>query len=197
MKPYRKRQWLALLACSILCVTIVRSEDAAAPERSNDATNINVTVAGEVNAPGRYPLPPNGSLDDLLRLAGGAKEMAADIVYLNHAGGEVHGRRFPLNLKDKREGGPGIFREGDSVEVPRAAQFSISGEVNKPGTYRLDSNMTVREAIQKAGNPTNWGGYDAAVVQRKGEDNKLKTIKPAPDDFVEPDDIIRVKAKLF
>lgn len=197
MKPSRPSQWFALLVCSMLCAAVARSEQATAPERTDEATHINVTIAGEVNAPGRYLLPVNASLNDLIQLAGGATDMAADIVYLNHASGDAHSRRLPINLKDKREGGPAIFREGDSVQVPRAPQFSITGEVNKPGTYRLESSMTILQAIQKAGNPTIWGGYDTAVVQRKGDDNKLKTIKPALEDFVEPDDIIRVKAKLF
>jgi SLBB domain len=102
IRPNRNLQWLTLLACSFLCVTVVRSEEASGPERSRDASTINVTVTGEVNVPGHYQLPANGSLNDLLQLAGGAKDMAADIVSLSHADGELHGRRFPINLKDKR-----------------------------------------------------------------------------------------------
>jgi polysaccharide export outer membrane protein len=193
---YRKRipLWLAVAACWSLCVTVVRSEEAAAPERA-EAAPISVSVEGEVKAPGPYQVAASASLNDLLQLAGGPTEMAANIVYLNHAAGEGHSKRFPINLKDKRQGGPGIFRDGDTVQVPHAAQFSVSGEVNKPGTYRLDASVTILQ--QLAGNPTIWGSYDTVVVQRKGEDGKLKTIKLQPEDFVEPDDIIRVKAKLF
>jgi protein involved in polysaccharide export with SLBB domain len=184
---------LALLVCGWRGAI---SNEAAEPA-AHEPAMVHVTVSGEVHDPGRYEVRANTSVNDLLWLAGGLTAMGGDMVYLSHTDESGRTRRFPIDLRDTREGGPGVLREGDSVEVARANQFSISGEVNMPGTYRLDASMTVLQAIKKAGDVTTFGSYGTVVVQRTGAGGKAQTLKLKPDDFVEPDDVIRVKTKLF
>ena len=40
---------------------------------------------------------------------------------------------------------------GDVIFVPRAPQFYIYGEVQKPGPYRLERDMTVMQALSAGG----------------------------------------------
>jgi len=182
---------LSLLACLMLIAgTALFAEEAPA--------NIHVIVSGEVRSPDQYELPAGSSIADLIAKAGGANEMSADIVHLSHTDDAGHVRRYSLNLKDpRRAAATGWLREGDTLEVPRADQFSIAGEVNKPGTYRLDSGLTISQAIAKAGDVTPYGSLKTAIISRKGNNGAEQTIKVQPDDFVEPGDQIQVKPHLF
>jgi polysaccharide export outer membrane protein len=159
-----------------------------------------VSVIGEVRNPGRYPVDSKTSVVDLLAEAGGLTELGSDTIYVLRAdaGGAV--KRYAVSLKglnDARQTTPSqLLRAGDSLVVPRAEQFYIMGEVQKPDKYKLEPNMTVMQAISLAGGLTPKGTYRRVEIKRAGK-NGAEVIKPKPDDFVLPDDVIRVKESIF
>jgi polysaccharide export outer membrane protein len=160
-----------------------------------------VSVLGEVKLPGRYPIDGKTSIIDLLAQAGGQTEFASNTVYVlrTDAAGAV--KRYPINLKDLM--GPGastptqLLRAGDSVFVPRAEQFFILGEVQKPAMYKLEPNLTVLQAISLAGGVTAKGSDRRVEIKRTGKDGQQMVIKPKPNDLVQPDDVLRVKESIF
>lgn len=158
-----------------------------------------VSVLGEVKTPGRYPIDAKTTMIDLLAQAGGQTEVASDTVYVlrTDAAGTV--KRFPMNLKSLV--GPlaptQLLRAGDSVVVPRAEQFFILGEVQKPNMYKLEPNLTVLQAISLAGGVTAKGSDRRVEIKRSGKNGEQVVIKPKPNDFVQPDDVIRVKESIF
>lgn len=158
-----------------------------------------VSVLGEVKTPGRYPIDAKTTMIDLLAQAGGQTEFASDTVYVlrTDAAGTV--KRFPVNLKSLV--GPlaptQLLRAGDSVVVPRAEQFFILGEVQKPNMYKLEPNLTVLQAISLAGGVTAKGSDRRVEIKRAGKNGEQAVIKPKPNDFVQPDDVIRVKESIF
>jgi polysaccharide export outer membrane protein len=160
-----------------------------------------VSVLGEVKLPGRYPIDGKTSIIDLLAQAGGQTEFASTTVYVlrTDAAGAV--KRYPVNLKDLV--GPGasaptqLLRAGDSVFVPRAEQFFILGEVQKPAMYKLEPNLTVLQAISLAGGVTPKGSDRRVEIKRTGKDGQQLVVKPKPNDLVQPDDVIRVKESIF
>lgn len=160
-----------------------------------------VSVLGEVRLPGRYPVDAKTSIIDLLAQAGGETEFASDTVYVlrTDAAGAV--KRYPINVKSLM--GPGalaptqLLRAGDSVFVPRAEQFFILGEVQKPSMYKLEANLTVLQAISLAGGVTAKGSDRRVEIKRVGKDGQQVVIKPKPNDLVQPDDVIRVKESIF
>ncbi len=161
-----------------------------------------VSVLGEVRQPGRYPVDAKTSIIDLLAQAGGETEFASDTVYVlrTDAGGTV--KRYPVNLRGLTGGFGGsaptqLLRAGDSVFVPRAEQFYILGEVQKPSMYKLEPNLTVLQAISLAGGITAKGSDRRVEIKRTGKDGQQVVIKPKPNDFVQPDDVIRVKESIF
>jgi polysaccharide export outer membrane protein len=160
-----------------------------------------VSVLGEVRQPGRYPVDAKTSIIDLLAQAGGETEFASDTVYVlrtDTAGGV---KRYPVNMKSLM--GPGataptqLLHAGDSVFVPRAEQFFILGEVQKPAMYKLEPNLTVLQAISVAGGVTAKGSDRRVEIKRTGKDGQQLVIKPKPNDLVQPDDVIRVKESIF
>jgi polysaccharide export outer membrane protein len=159
-----------------------------------------VSVIGEVRNPGRYPVDSRTTVVDLLAEAGGINEIGSDTVYVLRPDSAGQVKRFPVSLKglaDARHATPTqLLRAGDSLVVPRAEQFYIMGEVQKPDKYKLEPNMTVMQAISLAGGLTAKGTYRRVEIKRAGK-NGTEVIKPKADDFVLPDDVIRVKESIF
>jgi polysaccharide export outer membrane protein len=161
-----------------------------------------VSVLGEVRAPGRYAVDSKTTIVDLLAQAGGTTELASETIYILRKDQSGNVVRHPADLKDLTESGVGaparqpLLQGGDSVYVPRAQQFFILGEVQKPGMYKLESNMTVLQAVSVAGGVTPRGS-DRRVMIKRGKDGQSTELKGKPDDLVQPDDVIRVKERIF
>ena len=160
-----------------------------------------VSVLGNVNRPGRYPLETTGMrLSEVLAMAGGIAQSGADIVILM---GERQGKAlreeidlaemFLANLPAKDL----PIRAGDTVYVHRAPQFYVYGQVQRPGNYQLERGMTVAQAIAKGGGLTLRGTDKAVRLQRRDAAGVVQTSEPKLEDPVRPDDLIFVRESLF
>jgi polysaccharide export outer membrane protein len=113
--------------------------------------------------------------------------------------GEVPGSQiFRLNLRDIRSGYPDKdmpLEVGDTVFLPKAAQFYVSGHVAKPGAYRFEEGLTVFQALALAGNPTERGSNKVKLVRLV--DGKRKEFRPKMTDPVLPDDTLHVPERFF
>lgn len=161
-----------------------------------------VSVYGEVAHPGRYPIESNTTVLDLLAEAGGATEKGADIVYVLHpVGGTL--QRYPVNLKgavDSKDATPAVLQTlqgGDTVFVPAAQQFYIAGEVHAPAMYRLDTGMTLLQAIARAGGVTERGSASRVTIKRRGPNGNYIVVSGKPNEKIQPDDVITVKERIF
>ncbi|AKU10722.1 putative polysaccharide export protein [Azoarcus sp. CIB] len=160
-----------------------------------------VAVLGHVNKPGRYPLDTfNVRVTDMLANAGGIAAGGDDVLVLV---GVRDGQRIRRELDL-----PALFQRGDAdadvmlspgdvIYVRRADVFYIYGEVQKPGAFRLERNMTVMQALATGGGPTLRGTVRGLRIHRRAPDGNLAVIEPALEDRLRPDDIIYVKESLF
>ena len=160
-----------------------------------------VSILGEVGNPGRYPFESNTSLFDLLAQAGGAKETSSNIVFLLHTDDAGMVTRVPIDLSELANGkntrAPPVLHGGDSIIVPRAAQFYIFGEVNAPNMYRIEPGMTIVQAVARAGGVTPRGSRSRFELKRKDANGVEHEVKAKLSDPVLPDDVIRVKESIF
>ena len=163
-----------------------------------------VSVLGEVKSPGRYPIESNTTILDLLAEAGGATDKGSDTVYILRPDSSGALQRYPVDLKGAmniQDGStPAAFqtlRAGDSLFVPAAAQFYISGEVRTTGVMRLDSGMTVLQAIAKAGGVTERGSPRRVSIKRHTPQDTYIVISAKPEEKIQPDDVITVKERIF
>lgn len=113
-----------------------------------------VAVLGFVNNPGRYALDTATTVTQLIALAGGVNPQGDDRTIVTRVrNGKTY--REELNLKELLEEGKAtediVAEAGDVIFVPRAPVFYIHGEVQRPGAYRLERNMTVAQAISLGG----------------------------------------------
>ena len=116
-----------------------------------------VSVLGQVNRPGRFPLETaNTRLSDMLANAGGATGGGDDIAIVV---GVRNGKQFrkqidipSIFLDDKLQDNI-VLQGGDSIYVHRAPVFYIYGEAQRPGAFRIERDMTVMQALAQGGGP--------------------------------------------
>lgn len=160
-----------------------------------------VSVLGEVNHPGRFPLETvNNRLSELIAAAGGIAPTGSDRVVLS---GTRDGKPFWKEIEIN-----GLFRQdrqqediavagGDVIFVPKAPVFYIYGEVQRPGSYRLERNMTVRQALVQGGGLTPRGTERRMHLERHNPDGSVADLRPEPGDMVQAEDVIRVSESIF
>jgi len=160
-----------------------------------------VSVLGQVNRPGRYPIETaNMRIADALATAGGIAPTGADTVVLV---GTREGKptRQVIDLENLF-GSPDVSRDflmhgGDILYVQRAPVFYIYGEVQRPGSYRLDRDMTVMQALAAGGGLTPKGTQKGLRIHRRGGNGKIQTIELGLDDPLQANDVVYVKESLF
>ena len=156
-----------------------------------------VAVMGQVAKPGQYSLTQRATVLDVLAEAGGVVTgVAADHATLLRSDGSKH----EIDLFELFDGNPAAnaaVGSGDTLYVPRAAQFYIYGEVQRPGTYRLERQMTVSQAISAGGGLTPRGTERRATVKRRNGAGEETEISVRGSDLLRADDVLLIKESLF
>jgi polysaccharide biosynthesis/export protein len=160
-----------------------------------------VSVLGEVNKPGRYPLDQaGGHLFGMLATAGG---ITATGGYVAIVTGLRNGKPFRRDIdfvKASLDGNSAediVLAGGDTVYVNRQPVFYIYGEVQHAGQYRLERDMTVMQALAVGGGVTTKGTRRGIVLHRRDPHGKVNEIDVKLDDDVKDADVIYVKESLF
>ena len=159
-----------------------------------------VSVLGQVNRPGRYPLEGKRSLMDMLAMAGGLGVEGGDAVSLIRKRGGTTTKEVVDIVEMVRNGD---FKRdmdlagNDVVYVERAPRFYIYGEVQRPGAFRLERSMTVLQALSVGGGLTPRGTERGIRIKRRDADGKLQILDAKHDDLVQVDDVVYVKESLF
>jgi len=165
------------------------------------ARSSQVSVLGLVNRAGRFPLETvNTRVSEMIAMAGGIAREGADFVILS---GERNGKYFrkeidvaALFLTGKHDDDV-LVAGGDVIYVQRAPQFYVYGEVNRPGSYRVERGMTVRQALVQGGGPTQRGTERNLRLYRRGAAGELEASSPHLSEPVRPDDVLHVGESLF
>jgi polysaccharide biosynthesis/export protein len=159
------------------------------------------SVLGSAVRPGRYSLElASTRLSDLMALAGGVAPDGSDLLTVV---GTRDGKPFRTQIDFRtlfRGGGTSqdiVIQNNDVVYVDRAPVVYIHGEVQKPGTLRLERGMTVLQALAAGGGLTARGTQRGIRVNRKGPDGVVQELNPGMQDQLQQDDVIYVKESLF
>jgi polysaccharide export outer membrane protein len=160
-----------------------------------------VSVLGQVNRPGRYPIEvADMRLSDMLATAGGIAAGGTDIVVLN---GTRNGQPFhmeadlPSLFSTTGRGKDVLVANGDTIFVDRQPIVYIYGEVQRPGPMRLERSMTVMQALATGGGLTPRGTQKGLRIHRKGAEGKIDVVEPTLDDKVQDGDVVFVRESLF
>ena len=160
-----------------------------------------VAALGQFNRPGRYPLETTQMrLTDLIAQAGGIAPTGSDSVIFSgvREGKPVWklidiGNMFATNHLDSDF----ILQSGDVLFVDRYPLFYIYGEVQRPGSYRVERNMTMVQALAAGGGLTPRGTQRGLRLKRKDAKGQVLELHPSLDDPVKPEDVIYVREGIF
>jgi polysaccharide export outer membrane protein len=127
-----------------------------------------VTVLGEFAAPGLVPVDRAYRVSEILARAGGAKPSASDELVLRRAGGEEIILPIELLSRGGLADDP-LVQPGDKLFIATAPNFYIYGQVNAPGSYRVERGMTLRMALARGGGLTERGSTSRLSLFRNGK----------------------------
>ena len=152
-----------------------------------------VNVVGKVTTPGIYPLDKDYHVLDMLLKAGWLREQGAPYVYLRHEDG---GKALTLDTDALARGSldkDPLLAPGDTLYVPDADLFYISGQIARPGAFPVGRSMTLRQAIAISGGVTAAGSERKISLIRGG----AKEVDADLDKPVQKNDVYIVKERLF
>jgi polysaccharide export outer membrane protein len=159
------------------------------------------SVLGQAVRPGRYTLElTNTRLSDLMALAGGVAPNGSDMLTVV---GTRNGKRFrtQIDFRTLFRGDSSsqdiVIENNDVVYVDSMPQVYIYGEVQKPGTLRLERGMTVLQALAAGGGLTLRGTQRGIRVHRKDATGAMQELKPSLQEPLQQDDVIQVPESLF
>ena len=159
-----------------------------------------VSVLGQVNRPGRFPLETVSRVSDMLAMAGGATITGDDSAIVI---GLRDGKPFrkvidiPALYLNERSNEDIVLTGGDIIYVHRAPVFYIYGEAQRPGAYRIERGMTIMQALAQGGGHTVRGSEWRLRLHRKNADGTVEKLSPEMTDTVQPNDIIYVRESIF
>lgn len=159
-----------------------------------------VSVLGQVNRPGRYPIEIfNSRISEMLAIAGGISSTGADRAIIV---GTREGKPFRKEIDI-----PGLFLDnkldddvsvagGDLVYVHRAPVFYIYGEAQRPGAYRVEREMTIQQALAQGGGTTLRGSEGRLRLHRRDKGVVVQST-PNLSDPIHADDVLYVGERIF
>lgn len=161
-----------------------------------------VSVLGKVNHPGRLVLEGPTSLTQALAWAGGIASDGSErlILIRSSNSGRQERQEFDLQklLNSEAEQSQVIWlQSGDTLYVPVAGHFYLSGEVRNPGSYSLDRPLNVMQALGVGGGLTPRASERSVKLYRKQADGSVRESRAKPEDTIADGDILVVQESLF
>jgi polysaccharide export outer membrane protein len=160
-----------------------------------------VSVMGQVNRPGKYAVVSGvRTVADFLSVAGGVNQAGSDKVTVTTVrDGKVN--RFEVDMDDLFRTGDNAtnieLSSGDSVYVPHAPMVYVYGEVQRPGAFKVERDMTVMQALTMGGGPTVRGTQRNIKLHRRNAKGEIMQLFPALTDVVQQDDVLYIQESLF
>lgn len=149
-----------------------------------------VTMLGEFGQPGLFPLDRPLTLSEMVARVGGLRGGASDTILLRRASGALE--RHSLSAIAQGTARNVVLQPGDSVYATGASQYYIYGQVGNAGIYSILPQMTIRQALARAGGPTLAGSERRITLYRGGREQEADLAAP-----VQPDDVLFIRERVF
>jgi len=163
-----------------------------------------IFIVGEVRSPGKYPMTGQMSLIEALAAAGSTTPTASSEVLILRPRDTVSAQPLTpeqvdqtnvtrISLADLQLGRLSeniSLMEGDTIFVPKAEKFFITGQVRSPGAYTFERGLTVLQAISLAGGLTEKGSNRRIKVIRTVKGKKAQQSIDLADAILPGDTLI-------
>jgi polysaccharide export outer membrane protein len=161
-----------------------------------------ISVLGEVQKPGIYPLLGERKLYDAISAAGGTSLKAGRYAMVTRRDDPQHPLQVPLLTGANSMKNNVTVEPGDTIVVSKAGVVYVVGDVHQPGGFVMENgnDITVLKAIALAQGTNPNAALDSARIIRKAPEGpqdvplSLKKIMAAkaPDPQLLPDDVVFV-----
>lgn len=159
-----------------------------------------VAVLGRVNRPGKFALEKPSRVTDVLAMAGGIAADGSDAITLTRSrDGKIEQYEIDAVALFKPDGqrNNNLVQDGDVINVPRQSVFYIYGEVQRPGSFRLEQDMSIVQALSQAGGLTPRGTQRGIKIMRRDGNGGMHELSVGLADLVRANDVIYVRESLF
>ncbi|RBP09220.1 polysaccharide export outer membrane protein [Roseiarcus fermentans] len=158
-----------------------------------------VSVQGQVGAPGLYTIDRPTTLTQILARAGGLRETGATVTIQRKgaAGGTVRTYNGADIVSGKVNGDRIVVQDNDEIFVALAPFYYVYGYVGHTGEFQLTRPITVQQAIAIAGGLSQLGTDWRLKIKRRAANGETEEVPASLDDQVEPNDTIIVNERLF
>jgi polysaccharide biosynthesis/export protein len=173
-----------------------------------------IFVLGEVKAPGKYNIEGQVTLLEVIAKAGSFTPSAGPEIIVQRykdgmaatiatapaqPGSKDTAELVRVSVEDLKNGrftANFLLQDSDTILVPAADRFYVTGFVKTPGSFVLRPGMTVQQAIAEAGGLTERGSNRGIKITRK-INGKDVDIDARMSDPVRPNDTIKVRQRLI
>lgn len=162
-----------------------------------------VSLLGEVQRPGRYPLQGRFTVLEALATAGGTTPKADRVVLVLRRDSTDSGRReiaVRLDQLTGTQGGAGLdleLKNDDVVFVGPQKVFYVYGEVRRPGAYPMEADLNLMRVLAISGGVSERGSANRVMVHRKNAAGVLESLELKPESPILSGDVVFVKERLF
>lgn len=161
-----------------------------------------VAILGKVNRPGKLVLEGPTTLTEALAWAGGVADAGSERLVLIRTSANGRQERYEYDLqkllnREVEQNNVVWLKHGDTLYVPIAGRFYLSGEVRTPGMYPLDRPLNVMQALGVGGGLSTRASDRAIKLFRQQADGTVKEFRAKPEDIVLDGDLLLVQESLF
>ena len=163
--------------------------------------------------PGRKPIRGRMRLVDALLEAGGFKQSSSGEVLITRTDGAFDDGKKSIAV---RISGSATLQDQINLELPLKngdiitalpkSYVTVDGEVNRPGRYPIEADLTVTGAVSLAGGLTRFGSSDVKVRRTDPQSGKVSIIEvdikdvrngKKPDVPLLPNDVVSIPRRVF
>ena len=157
-------------------------------------------ILGQIKNPGQYELRGRITFLEFISKAGGLTPDAGSNATIKRITGKKE-KQIVLDL-DKliKKGDTALnipIQDNDSIYISKADTYYVSGEVNKPNSYKFEKDLTVIKAVTMAGGFSKIAAKDKVQIIRVIDGQKRIFKNVNMDEPVLADDVIVVPESFF
>jgi len=160
------------------------------------------TILGQVRNPGQYELRGQITFLEFISKAGGLTPdvgSTATIKRTDKSG--TNKDQIVIDLEELiKQGNTSLnvpIQDNDSIYISKARTYYVSGEVNKPDSYKYEQKLTAIKAITMAGGFSKIAARNKVKIIRNVNGHKKIFKNVNMDEPILPDDVIVVPESFF
>lgn len=165
-----------------------------------------ISVLGEVQRPGRFPLQGRMTVLEAVASAGGMTQRAdRKLVVLRRTpnGKASESQRLEIGIQLDQPSASDrapldmALQNDDVVFVGAQKLFYVHGEVRRPGAYPMEPGLNVMKALSLSGGVSERGSIKRIRLHRLDAQKVLREVKAEPAMPLQADDVLFVEERLF